>query len=150
MNLSRAIKLGTAISALALTATQVSGQAPSKPAALRNGEIGFVLSQMVPAMGDAAVGKACPDGLSISTNDLYKKSLTPEAATAHDLALKTALDNFGKGGSGFAGYYDARTHAEWKNSDGSFICLKPQAAPVDPYFKTAVNVAGDRVPGGLQ
>jgi hypothetical protein len=148
MTLTRTLKLGAAISVLALTATQVSGQATSAPSTLRNGEIGFVVSQILPGMSDAPTKSACPDGLSISLNDVYKKTLTPEAAAAHDLALRTALDNFGKKGqSGFNGYYDARTHAEWKNPDGSYICLKPQSAGADPYFKTAVNVPGEKVEG---
>lgn len=144
MKLTRAITLGVAVSALALTATQVNGQADLVTPVLRNGEIGFVISHMSPAMADTPRAVACPDGLAISTNDLYKKSLTPEAAAAHDLALKTALDS---SGNGFSGYYDARTHAEWKNADGSFICLKPDGAPTDPYYKTAVNVREDKVEG---
>lgn len=144
MNLIRAITLGGAVSALAMTATQVNGQADVATPVLRNGEIGFVVSQMIPAMADASSPDACPEGLSISTNELYKKSLTPEAAAAHDLQLKTALDN---AGGGFGGYYDIRTHPEWKNPDGSYICDNPQGAPADPYFKTAVNVAGEKVEG---
>jgi hypothetical protein len=142
-----ALKLGAAISALALTATQVSGQATSAPPTFRHGEIGFVVSQIRPAMGEAPGSAACPEGLSISTNDLYKKSLTAEAAAAHDLQLKTALDDFAKVQGGFVGYYDAQTHAEWKNPDGSFICMKPQLAAPDPYYKTAVNVPGEKIEG---
>jgi len=67
---------GALLAGLALAATQVSGQQqPASTAQIRNGEIGFVISSMRPAMLADGVTQqeACPDGLSLAPAEAYAK-----------------------------------------------------------------------------
>jgi len=86
------IRNGALLAGLAVTATQVSGQQQTAATAqLRNGEIGFVIASMRPALlaDGTPIKEACPNGYSLGPAEAYA-NLPAERRAALEAAFDAA------------------------------------------------------------
>jgi hypothetical protein len=119
MNLRRWAQTVILIVATAVLGTQAGGQQPSPYGMLRNGEIGFVVSNIVGATRADGVTTeaACPKGLSLDPAEIHALSLSPEERAAHRSQIRGA--------------------PSWYYADGGSICQNPsKAGGPDPYYRT--------------
>jgi len=146
---SKSIRGGLLSAALLISGSQVNGQQQTTPSApLRNGEIGFVISSIRPALLAEGVTQkeACPDGLVLGPREAFAK-FPPDRRAALQAAFEAAAP--ARQAAIAAGTAPKQVPARiggndvtsgLVNTDGSSVCLNPGPLGPDPSFRTVSKV----------
>jgi hypothetical protein len=125
--LSVLARSGLPVFALLWSALAVGWVSPTQAAPPAKKTYGFVLSSFFTAINDTKYMDECPDGLTLSNDEIWLKSMTPEA--------RERATNGGK-----TSQIDRRLAASLRGPSGEDVCWNPEAVK-DPPMRTVPGKA---------